>query len=321
MIATSGYLSAYTDSEIAALSGYLETQSVGALSGYLQSQISDNTACCDFQQESIDDFTASRTFSVTSDGNGNYSVSGVGTSGTANPDLMLSKGLTYEFSIDAVGHPFWIKSSGVTGTEAAYNSGVTNNGIDSGRIKFTVPNDSPSRLYYICQHHASMSGVIHTIPTESLMKYSESALSDDYDAYIGKTYYTDDYMYVYTSQGWKRSLLQSVTIPEQESTIFDDINTDDQELANTFSDFVSPFSNNFDSVDPYFKIIENGSTTSLVRNSVKLGVDGTDLADGTSLTVQVLFADASGNFDSSEVYNLSNITTTNGSKYNLIPTF
>ena len=53
------------------------------------------------------------------------------------------------------------------------------------------------------------------------MKYSESVLSDDYDAYIGKTYYTDDYMYVYTSQGWKRSLLQSVTIPEQESTIFD----------------------------------------------------------------------------------------------------
>jgi len=49
----------------------------------------------------------------------------------------------------------------VTGTGNAYNSGVTNNGIDNGTITFVVPYDAPSTLYYICQFHSGMAGTIN----------------------------------------------------------------------------------------------------------------------------------------------------------------
>jgi hypothetical protein len=77
--------------------------------------------------------------------------------------LTLQRGGTYTFNISASGHPFWIKTSQVTGTGSAYNTGVTNNGTDSGTITFTVPEDAPSTLYYICQFHGSMTGTINIV--------------------------------------------------------------------------------------------------------------------------------------------------------------
>lgn len=95
------------------------------------------------------------TYDVTNSGSNAYIITG-----SNNPNLILVKGHTYYFNISSSGHPFWIKTSQVTGTGSAYNTGVTNNGTDSGTITFTVPFDAPSTLYYICQFHSAMSGVL-----------------------------------------------------------------------------------------------------------------------------------------------------------------
>ncbi len=94
-------------------------------------------------------------FSVTNNGSISYIING-----SSNPDLTLTRGQTYTFNINATGHPFWIKTSQVTGTDSSYNNGVTNNGRDSGTLTFTVPNDAPSTLFYICQFHSSQVGRI-----------------------------------------------------------------------------------------------------------------------------------------------------------------
>ena len=91
-----------------------------------------------------------------------YRFNGCGTVDANNPDLYLHKGLTYYLNIDAVGHPFWIKTKSSAGVSDAQIDGVTNNGVQSGSVIFTVPQDAPSVLYYNCQYHESMAGKIYT---------------------------------------------------------------------------------------------------------------------------------------------------------------
>ena len=93
-------------------------------------------------------------------GKGNYRIN---QDSNPNPTLTLMEGETYTFNINALGHPFWIKTVRSTGTENAYSSGVTNNGIANGTITFTVPYDAPSTLYYNCEVHSSMGGIINII--------------------------------------------------------------------------------------------------------------------------------------------------------------
>jgi hypothetical protein len=99
---------------------------------------------------------APNTFNVTANGSSNYVING-----SSNPTLGLNEGETYTFNINAVGHPFWIKTTSSTGTGNSYNSGVTNNGTDNGTITFVVPYDAPSTLYYNCQFHSAMAGTIN----------------------------------------------------------------------------------------------------------------------------------------------------------------
>tara|TARA_S200000501_G_scaffold375944_1_gene429334 strand:- start:2121 stop:3407 length:1287 start_codon:yes stop_codon:yes gene_type:complete len=80
-----------------------------------------------------------------------------------DPTLTLVRGETYEFDVTAGGHPFWIKTDQVTGSSSQYNQGITNNGISSGKLTFTVPDDAPSKLYYTCQFHSSMTGIINIV--------------------------------------------------------------------------------------------------------------------------------------------------------------
>lgn len=94
-------------------------------------------------------------FEVTNSGFSAYTVNG-----SNNPTLNLIRGFTYYFNVSALGHPFWIKNSQTTGISDAYTSGITNNGIESGQIKFSVPFNAPDNLYYICQFHGSMKGNI-----------------------------------------------------------------------------------------------------------------------------------------------------------------
>ena len=111
---------------------------------------------------------------VANSGSGAYAFSGDGfPTSENNPTLYLTKGMTYEINVNASGHPFWIKTGPSTGTGAAYNDGVTNNGTQTGTILFTVPFDAPKILYYICQYHLSMLGLIYIIDTESFVDSAE----------------------------------------------------------------------------------------------------------------------------------------------------
>jgi hypothetical protein len=95
-------------------------------------------------------------FTVVNSGMSAYVINSV-----SNPELNLQRGHTYTFAINAPGHPFWIKSVQGAGTANAYNTGVTNNGIQSGTLTFVVPADAPDTLFYNCQFHAVMTNQIH----------------------------------------------------------------------------------------------------------------------------------------------------------------
>ena len=95
----------------------------------------------------------------------NYSVTPLSgqyvIAGEYNPTITLVKGFTYYFTVNAPGHPFWIKTDQITGTSSAYSGGVDNNGTENGIVTFVVPFDAPATLYYVCQHHSSMKGVLN----------------------------------------------------------------------------------------------------------------------------------------------------------------
>lgn len=99
-------------------------------------------------------------FDVTNQGASAYVFNGEGFDNVLNPDLTLKRGETYEFNTNVPGHPFYIKSEQTTGTGDTYDNGVTNNGTSSDTITFTVPNEAPNTLYYICEFHSSMTGTL-----------------------------------------------------------------------------------------------------------------------------------------------------------------
>ncbi len=105
----------------------------------------------------------SQIFTVTNSGTSDYLINGAN-----DPTLTLLRGVTYQFNINASGHPFWIQtvpspySAGNT-----YNTGVSNNGTAVGTITFTVPQNAPNTLYYVCQVHPSMTGTINIVDVGS----------------------------------------------------------------------------------------------------------------------------------------------------------
>lgn len=98
---------------------------------------------------------SANSFFVQSSGSSDYIINGV-----LDPTIRLYRGRSYTFAVNAPGHPFWIKTNQVTGTGSAYLNGVTGNGTALGTITFDVPTNAPDTLYYICQFHAPMTGVI-----------------------------------------------------------------------------------------------------------------------------------------------------------------
>ncbi|HVJ16958.1 MAG TPA: hypothetical protein VM686_16065, partial [Polyangiaceae bacterium] len=96
---------------------------------------------------------------------GNLEVTNVGLTaydidGENNPDLTLCRGNTYTFQVDALGHPFFIKTEPGIGEANQFTDGVTNNGEDNGDVEFAVPNDAPDELHYNCGVHAAMTGTL-----------------------------------------------------------------------------------------------------------------------------------------------------------------
>ena len=80
--------------------------------------------------------------------------------GATNPTLYLVRGKTYTFNVTSVNHPFWIKTVQGNGNQNGYAYGLSANGVQSGTIVFTVPALAPDTLYYNCEFHPVMTGVI-----------------------------------------------------------------------------------------------------------------------------------------------------------------
>ena len=73
------------------------------------------------------------------------------------PTLRVQIGDSMLFDVNAVGHPFWLKSVDVAGTSDALE-GVTNNGLDKALVAWSP--SAKGTYYYRCEYHASMRGVI-----------------------------------------------------------------------------------------------------------------------------------------------------------------
>ena len=106
-------------------------------------------------------------WAISNNGSSNYIFTGPGgLSNASNSTLYLARGQTYEFNVNASGHPFHIQtSSGAYNASDLYTTGVTNPGAAVGVIKFAVPFSAPNTLYYVCQNHSAMRGSIVVYPS------------------------------------------------------------------------------------------------------------------------------------------------------------
>ena len=114
----------------------------------------------------LSDSVTSR-WSVVNDNADHYQFTGPGgLSSSDDPTIYLARGQTYEFNVNASGHPFHIQtSSGAYNSSNLYITGVTNPGAAVGVIKFAVPFAAPNTLYYVCQNHSAMAGTIVVYPS------------------------------------------------------------------------------------------------------------------------------------------------------------
>lgn len=106
-------------------------------------------------------FTPNYTINISSVGSSAYALSGTDRNGSVsgnNMSLMFNNGDKVSFVITASGHPFYLKTIQSLGTGNGIATGVTNNGVDTGTVQWTV--NSTGTFYYICQFHSSMVGTI-----------------------------------------------------------------------------------------------------------------------------------------------------------------
>ena len=66
-----------------------------------------------------------------------------------------------------------------------------NNGASNGILTFTVPSDAPSKLYYICQIHNGMTGVINIVDKNENGNIISSSSSSSSGPSYGYNYEVD----------------------------------------------------------------------------------------------------------------------------------
>ena len=108
--------------------------------------------------------STSHTFNVVNNGLSDYTFSDTANhwfpTSENDPILYLRRGETYNFVLNASGHPFQIR---VSNGGSAYSTGVTNNGTAVGTITFKVPMSAPATLYYQCTSHSGMGNTINIV--------------------------------------------------------------------------------------------------------------------------------------------------------------
>ena len=102
--------------------------------------------------------TDTLSYTVTNNGNVDYVFSGDATGN--DPSITATVGNILEFNVNAPGHPFWIKTAALTGTQSAVTTGVTNNGDGTGVVTWDTKDIPPGTYYYICEYHNNMVGTI-----------------------------------------------------------------------------------------------------------------------------------------------------------------
>ncbi len=100
-----------------------------------------------------------------------------------NPTLILYKGQTYTFDINATGTPLTIKTKRTLETSFNYNDGVSAQGVEKGTITFTVGNSTPEVLYYVAENDINNTGLIQ------IKEIEENTIIDVEKEIIGKTTY------------------------------------------------------------------------------------------------------------------------------------
>ena len=121
-------------------------------------------------QTTLDAKAPALEFAVVNNGAAAYTFDGTGTDSDDNPTLYLYRGMTYEFNVNASGHPFYIKTTAGTGTGDQYTDNVTNNGVQVGTLTWEVQMDAPDTLYYQCSVHAAMVGTIVILDRDDNLK-------------------------------------------------------------------------------------------------------------------------------------------------------
>ena len=102
------------------------------------------------------------TISVSAQGSANYILTGDDANGSVSgndPSVSLKVGDTFNFNVNAQGHPFYLikTSDGGVGSSNLID-GVSNNGAESATVSWT-PTEAGT-YYYICEYHSSMLGTI-----------------------------------------------------------------------------------------------------------------------------------------------------------------
>ena len=134
--------------------------------------------------------------------------------GALNPPLQLHRGRSYNFNIGTgPSHPFWIKTAQVVGSGSAYNSGIggVGNGQTAGTMTFTVPQDAPDTLFYICGIHSNMTGTITVLPAPRAHDFDGDGRSDIFwrNSSTGENYlYPMDGTAILPAEGYVRTVAQ-----------------------------------------------------------------------------------------------------------------
>ena len=106
----------------------------------------------------------SYTIAVGNSGSTDYLLTGDDRSTThsnaADPTVNINVGDSITFTVQAVGHPFWIKTAQTTGTGDVVTTGVTSAGVDYGNVTWVTTNITAGTYYYQCQFHSGMGGSI-----------------------------------------------------------------------------------------------------------------------------------------------------------------
>ena len=150
---------------------YITCQSLRQLTGYFDTPVvSRSNKGMVYPRKSIlnvpldEPMPQTFTLSVSNSGSGDYVFTGDDrntTHSNANdPTININQGDILDFSVQAVGHPFWIKTVATTGTGDVVTTGVSGAGTDYGNVSWDTTNITAGTYYYQCQFHAAMSGSI-----------------------------------------------------------------------------------------------------------------------------------------------------------------